>query len=50
MLRVNCLNANGIKFVRDDIKFFAQKVFFNPDKNQFKKILSELLTIDEDQH
>ena len=49
IMRVNCLNANGIKFVRDDIKFFAQKVFFNQDKNQFKSIIlynAELLTID----
>ena len=48
VLYVNCAHAKGIKFIRDDLKFFA-KINIKSSENKFKSVIlrnADKLTID----
>ena len=49
MITINCSEFKGIKFIREDLKFFGKKQIFNYNNKIFKSIIlynSEFLTID----
>lgn len=49
VLFVNCAQGKGIKFIREDLKFFAKTNINSPDGNIFKSIIlsnADKLTID----
>ena len=46
---VNCAHSKGIRFIRDDLKFFAKTNIHNKNNNLFKSIVlfnADKLTID----
>ena len=49
VMYVNCAHSKGIRFIRDDLKFFAKKNINNKNNNLFKSIVlfnADKLTID----
>jgi len=49
VMNVNCAHGKGIKFIRDDLKFFARTNIDLQDGNIFKSIIllnADKLTID----
>ena len=49
MITINCSEFKGIKFIREDLKFFGKKQIFNYNSKLFKSIIlynSDFLTID----
>ena len=39
VLIVDCIQSNGIKFIRDDLKFFSRSQINNQNGNNFKTII-----------
>ena len=49
IININCSEFKGIKFIREDLKFFGKKQIYSHDNKIFKSIIlfnSEFLTID----
>ena len=49
VMYVNCAHSKGIRFIRDDLKFFAKTNIHNKNNNLFKSIVlfnADKLTID----
>ena len=53
VMHVNCAHSKGIRFIRDELKFFAKTNIHNKNNNLFKSIVlfnADQLTIDAQSH
>ena len=49
IIKINCTQFKGIRYIREDLKFFGKKQIYNYDEKIFKSIIlynADFLTID----